>query len=360
MSSRRSTRTSTSDRVESEYEAELEDEYEDEYEDEDEAFLGGLAKIAGSLLGEEEYEFEAESEEEYFFKRIGRALRKVPWRKVIKIAGPLARDRRRRSGRRACWPRRHLAARGRVRGRARGRAGGHGHRAGHRRRRPRRSTSPHAPPRPSPSPRRRPSSARPSRWRSARASVASCSTCCRSLLRGASVLTRVLHRSPVTRQGVRLVPGIVGSTAAHAGPAQRVRPAGHPGRRRHGARASTARGCWPTRAGSAPSPAGTRAAWPTSTVGTAAAYAGVAGYRGGYRTGTTGPDTARPAYSPRTRSHRPLTTVIRRSPAQPRAHRCAPGPGSSGLVRASSGSSPRSGCPPAAAGRPARSRSSAT
>ncbi|MBB6626480.1 hypothetical protein H5V45_04000 [Nocardioides sp. KIGAM211] len=57
---------------------ELEDEYESEYEGEleeeleDEAFLGGLASIAGSLLGEEEYEDEAEGEyeleEEYEFE----------------------------------------------------------------------------------------------------------------------------------------------------------------------------------------------------------------------------------------------------------------------------------------------------
>ena len=35
-----------------------------------------------------------------------------------------------------------------------------------------------------------------------------------NLLRGASALTKILHRSPTTRQGVRLVPGIVGSTAS--------------------------------------------------------------------------------------------------------------------------------------------------
>jgi hypothetical protein len=34
-----------------------------------------------------------------------------------------------------------------------------------------------------------------------------------SLLRGASALTRILHRNPASRPGVRMVPGIVGSTA---------------------------------------------------------------------------------------------------------------------------------------------------
>ena len=47
----------------------IQGEYEDEYETEDEAFLGGLAKMAGSLLGEGEYEdeYEAEDEDEAFF-----------------------------------------------------------------------------------------------------------------------------------------------------------------------------------------------------------------------------------------------------------------------------------------------------
>ena len=49
-------------------EEEYEDEYEDEFEDEDEAFLGGLASIAGSLLGEGEGEGEYESEDEYEFE----------------------------------------------------------------------------------------------------------------------------------------------------------------------------------------------------------------------------------------------------------------------------------------------------
>jgi len=53
---------------EGEEEYEDEDEWEVEGEDEDEAFFGGLAKIAGSLLGEgeteDEYEFEFEAEAE--------------------------------------------------------------------------------------------------------------------------------------------------------------------------------------------------------------------------------------------------------------------------------------------------------
>lgn len=82
---------------EDEFELELEDEFESECEDEDEAFLGGLAKIAGSLLGEgedeyeDEYEMEYEDEAEEFFKNIGRAFRKAaPFLKVLaKTAGPL-------------------------------------------------------------------------------------------------------------------------------------------------------------------------------------------------------------------------------------------------------------------------------
>src|SRR5689334_5719400 len=49
-------------------EEEYEDEYEMEEEYEDEAFLGGLAKIAGSLLGEGEYEDEMEGELEFEFE----------------------------------------------------------------------------------------------------------------------------------------------------------------------------------------------------------------------------------------------------------------------------------------------------
>src|SRR6266545_812525 len=55
--------------LEDEYEAELEDEYEseleDEFEGEEEAFLGGLAGIAKSLLGEGELEAEGEQEDEF-------------------------------------------------------------------------------------------------------------------------------------------------------------------------------------------------------------------------------------------------------------------------------------------------------
>jgi hypothetical protein len=81
---------------EDEFEMELEDEFESEWEsedeDEDEAFLGGLAKIAGSLFGGDgEGEYESEDEAEEFFKNIGRAFRKAaPFLKVLaKTAGPL-------------------------------------------------------------------------------------------------------------------------------------------------------------------------------------------------------------------------------------------------------------------------------
>jgi hypothetical protein len=82
---------------EGEEEYELEDEYEYEGEGEDEAFLGGIAKIAGSLLGEGEIEGEyededeAEAEAEYFFGKIGRFLRKHKnvFKKIAKVAAPM-------------------------------------------------------------------------------------------------------------------------------------------------------------------------------------------------------------------------------------------------------------------------------
>jgi hypothetical protein len=78
------------------FQGEFEDEFEDEDEYEGEEFLGGLggiARLAGSLLGqgEGEDEFEGEDEAEEFFGRIGRALKKAaPFLKVLaKTAGPL-------------------------------------------------------------------------------------------------------------------------------------------------------------------------------------------------------------------------------------------------------------------------------
>ena len=75
--------------AEFELEDELEDEWESEWESEGEEFLGGLAKIAGSLLGESELEDEDEAEE--FFRGIGRAFKRAaPFLRVIaKTAGPL-------------------------------------------------------------------------------------------------------------------------------------------------------------------------------------------------------------------------------------------------------------------------------
>lgn len=75
--------------LEDEYEDEYEGEFEDEYETEDEAFLGGLANIASSLLGEGE--FEDEDEAEYFFGKIGRFFkRNAPiFKKIAKIAAPM-------------------------------------------------------------------------------------------------------------------------------------------------------------------------------------------------------------------------------------------------------------------------------
>jgi hypothetical protein len=82
---------------EAEWEGELEDEAEGEWEDEDEGeeFIGGLVNLAGSLLGQSEYEAEwegeAEGEEELF---IGRAVgffkkhRKL-FKRIAKVAAPL-------------------------------------------------------------------------------------------------------------------------------------------------------------------------------------------------------------------------------------------------------------------------------
>ena len=105
------------DELEGMYEDELEEELEDEFEDEDESeseeFLGGLANIASSFLGEgedewedeaededewevegeweDEAEAEAEAEAEYFFGKAWRFLKKHKnvFKKIAKVAGPL-------------------------------------------------------------------------------------------------------------------------------------------------------------------------------------------------------------------------------------------------------------------------------
>jgi hypothetical protein len=96
---------------EDEFEDELEDEFEgedeDEWEDEGEEFLGGLANIASSLMGEGEDEWEDETEDEwegegewedeteaeaeYFFGRAWRFLKKHKnvFKKIAKFAGPM-------------------------------------------------------------------------------------------------------------------------------------------------------------------------------------------------------------------------------------------------------------------------------
>ena len=85
---------------EAEWEAELETETESEDEDEDEAFFGPLMKIAGSLIGgggdgegewEGEDEDEAEAEAEEFFRKIGGFLYKnrALLKKIAKVAGPM-------------------------------------------------------------------------------------------------------------------------------------------------------------------------------------------------------------------------------------------------------------------------------
>ncbi|MGC4109537.1 MAG: hypothetical protein QM747_03740 [Nocardioides sp.] len=105
------------DELEGEYEDEFEDELEvefeiegegeDEWEVEGEEFLGGLANIASSLLGEGEdewedededewevegeWEDEAEAEAEYFFGKAWRFLKKHKnvFKKIAKVAGPM-------------------------------------------------------------------------------------------------------------------------------------------------------------------------------------------------------------------------------------------------------------------------------
>ena len=204
------------DESEDEYEGELEDEFEyegeGEEEYEDEAFLGAIGSLASSLLGEEEYEDEAESEEEYFFKKIGRALRKVPWRKVIKFAAP-------KLATVFGGPAAGMLAKAvtsQLEGEFEDELEGELEEM---------ATAPVS------------SSQSEAEYLAARATATESESEAESfigsavsltisprerqeleqllpsLLRGASVLTQVLHRNRSSRQGLRLVPGIVGSTA---------------------------------------------------------------------------------------------------------------------------------------------------
>jgi hypothetical protein len=74
---------------------EAEDEFEDESSLEGEGWLGAIGNIAGSLLGEREEEFEGESafesedEGEQFFGKIGKFLKKLPLKKLAKMAAPI-------------------------------------------------------------------------------------------------------------------------------------------------------------------------------------------------------------------------------------------------------------------------------
>ncbi|GAA4367028.1 hypothetical protein [Nocardioides caricicola] len=262
---------------------EFEDELEMEHEYEDEAFLGGLAKIAGGLLGEEEYEFEdeyegeledeyemeleseyefedeyegefedefemelesefesegeyeaedeyegeyeledeyegeyedeLESEEEFFFKKIGRAMRKVPFRKILKVAGPLVATAV--GGPAAGMLAKAVASQ--LEGEFEDELESELEEM---------ATAPVT------------SSQAEAEYLAARAATTESESEAESfvgsavamtisprdraelerllpnLLRGASVLTKILHRNPATRPGVRMVPGIVGSTAS--------------------------------------------------------------------------------------------------------------------------------------------------
>jgi len=207
------------DEFEDEYEAEdeLEDEWEGELEYEDEAeaeaFLGGLAKIAGSLLGEEEYEDEAESEEEFFFKRLRKTLSRVPWRKITKFVAP-------KLATVLGGPAAGMLAKAvtsQLEGEFEDELESELEEM---------ATAPVT------------ASQAEAEYLVARAAASESESEAESfvgsaialtltprerreleallpsLLRGASVLTQILHRSPSTRQGVRLLPGIVGSTAA--------------------------------------------------------------------------------------------------------------------------------------------------
>ncbi|WP_446745401.1 hypothetical protein [Silvibacterium acidisoli] len=81
--------------MEDESSFESEEELEDESSLEGEGWLGAIGNIAGSLLGEgeEEYEYEAffesEDEGEQFFGKIGRFLKKLPLKNLVKTALPL-------------------------------------------------------------------------------------------------------------------------------------------------------------------------------------------------------------------------------------------------------------------------------
>jgi hypothetical protein len=215
------------DELEGEYEDEYEGEYEDEYEleeeyegeledeYEDEAFLGGLAKIAGSFLGEEEYEFEAESEEEFFFKKIGKAFRRgLPmFKKIAKIAAPMIATA-------VGGPAAGMLAKAvtsQLEGEFEDELESELEEM---------ATAPVT------------ASQAEAEYLAARAAAAESEAEAESfvgsaitmtlsprdrrelerllpsLLRGASALTRILHRNPASRQGVRMVPGIVGSTAS--------------------------------------------------------------------------------------------------------------------------------------------------
>lgn len=201
------------DEFEAEDEYEYEVEGEEEAEDEDEAFLGGLARIAGSLLGEGEDELEAEDEEEFFFKKIGRFVKRHSklLKNVAKIAGPMIAT---AVGGPAAGAAARLLTR-QLEGEFEDEMEAELEEL---------ATAPITP------------SQALGEYLAAKAATTESESEAEAfagsavtisltprdrarlenmlphLLRGASVLTRVLHRDPGTRQAVRLVPGIVAST----------------------------------------------------------------------------------------------------------------------------------------------------
>jgi hypothetical protein len=206
---------------EDEFEGELESEFEIEGEEEyeDEAFLGALGGIAKSLLGEgeEEYEDEAEFEDEaeQFFRSAGRWFKKHKnvFKAIAKKVGPLVATA-------VGGPAAGMLARAvtsQLEGELEAELEAELEDMATAPVTARQATSEYLAAR----------AASTESESEAEAFAGSAVTLSISeseraqldamlphLLRGASILTRVLHRNPVSRQGVRLVPGIVGATAA--------------------------------------------------------------------------------------------------------------------------------------------------
>ena len=199
---------------EDELESEFEDEYEEESEYEDEAFLGALGGIASSLLGEGEYEDESEDEAEEFFRKAGRFFKKHRklFTSIAKKVGPLVATA-------VGGPAAGMLARAvtsQLEGELEAELEAEFEEMATAPVSSRQALSEYLAAR----------AASTESESEAEAFAGSAVTLTISeqerrqlesmlphLLRGAAILTRVLHRNPTTRQGVRLVPGIVDATA---------------------------------------------------------------------------------------------------------------------------------------------------